>query len=223
MTKNRKHLSNQQIARYFNRKHPKKDVIYMGRKLPLKKKRKKTKIDVKTFVTPNDLIVKKFLKSQKINIDLPNDKKVHQIQKAVVKYMKYIPDKNLTGVDECWLFPFETIHMKSGDCEDGAILMASMMINAKVPSFRVRVAAGYVQSAPTAPQGGHGYCCYLRESDNQWVVIDWCYFEDSKIPVEKKPIINKNKKYKKVWFSFNNKFSWANKRFEFNNRKDLEK
>jgi len=72
-----------------------------------------------------------------------------------------------------------------------------------------------VQEAPTAPQGGHGYVCYLRETDNQWVVIDWCYFQDSTKLINEKPLLKDNAYYKEMWFSFNNEFSWSNKQLEF--------
>jgi hypothetical protein len=72
-----------------------------------------------------------------------------------------------------------------------------------------------VQPAPTAPQGGHGYVSYLRESDNQWVIIDWCYLEDSAMSVEQKPLHKNNEYYKDIWFSFNNEYSWSRQPITF--------
>ena len=117
---------------------------------------------------------------------------------------------------EYWQFPFETLSCNVGDCEDGALLIASLAINSGVvPAFRIRVVAGMVQPEPTAPQGGHAYISYLRESDNQWVVVDWCYYEDSAIPVPQKQILKNNVVYKDVWFSFNHLHSWSNALLQF--------
>jgi len=98
----------------------------------------------------------------------------------------------------------------SHQCEDGAILITSLCVAAGIPAWRTKVAAGYVQSAPTAPQGGHAYSIYLA-SDGDWRVCDWCYYEDSKTPILKKPLAKNggyNNCYKDVWFTFNNQYSW---------------
>jgi len=58
-------------------------------------------------------------------------------------------------------------------CEDGAILIANIMVKSGIPWYRVRVCAGSVKG------GGHAYCVYCRETDNEWVVMDWCYFYKS--------------------------------------------
>jgi hypothetical protein len=84
--------------------------------------------------------------------------------------------------------------------------------------WRVRVCAGYVQSAPTAPQGGHAYVTYCRESDGEWVILDWCYYEDSAIPVHKKPMAKDKVRYQDIWFSFNHEYSWAHSTLEISGR-----
>lgn len=96
------------------------------------------------------------------------------------------------------------------NCEDGAILITSLLIHAGVPVWRVKVAAGYVQSSPTAPQGGHAYSIYLA-NDGEWRILDWCYLEDSNLRVKDKPLAKKggqNNAYKDTWFTFNSKYSW---------------
>lgn len=114
----------------------------------------------------------------------------------------------------------------SHQCEDFGITMASLMINAGIPAYRVKVAAGFVQAAPGALQGGHAYCIYLAdrpdsERGQEWVVNDWCYLEDSKIPQELKPLAKDggyNGCYKEVWFTFNNEFSWNQTALEISGR-----
>jgi len=55
-------------------------------------------------------------------------------------------------------------------CEDGAILMANIMLNSGVPYWRIRINAGNVVG------GGHAYVTYLKEKDDKWYVLDWCYW-----------------------------------------------
>ena len=102
----------------------------------------------------------------------------------------------------------------SHNCEDGAILMASLMLNAGITPWRVRVTAGSVQPSPTAKMGGHAYVTYCREHDNNWVILDWCYYADSRVPVQDKPYAKLVATYKDIWFSFNNTFSWAHKEYD---------
>jgi len=195
---------------YWNDHWPKAPIIYSGRALRLKSDR--INIDVKTFITPHDEILRNILIKYKL-IKPDPDATMWEIQKWVVRFLRYVEDTKNSGVEEFWKFPFEAVQAGIGDCEDGAILTAALAINAGIPSYRVKVAAGFVQEAPTAPQGGHAYCIYLA-SDNLWRICDWCYFEDSKTPILKKPLAKEggqNKAYKDVWFTFNDQFSWNQK------------
>jgi transglutaminase-like putative cysteine protease len=207
-----------ELKNYWDNKYPKNPVIYRGRSIPQKVNGQiiltNLEIDVKTMLTTNDTIIKKIIKEKNIT-GANNDEKMLNIQKWVVTNIKYIGDNLSEGVVEYWQFPFETLRLGTGDCEDGALLIAALAINSGIPSFRLRVVAGFVQPAPTAPQGGHGYVAYLRESDNQWVAIDWCYLQDSNTPVPLKPILKNNLVYKNMWFTFNNEYSWSQKELEF--------
>lgn len=207
---------------YWNDKHPKNPVIYTGRAIPQKcptckgeTLKERLKIDVKTMLNPDDFLCKSILTQNNL-IHQTSDDTMASIQKWVVSNLKYIGDDLSQGTMEYWQFPFETLSCNVGDCEDGALLIASLAVNSGVvPAFRIRVVAGMVQPEPTAPQGGHAYVSYLRESDNQWVVIDWCYYEDSAIPMSQKQILKHNLVYKDVWFSFNHVYSWSNTLLQF--------
>ncbi len=202
---------------YWNDKWPKAPIIYSGR--ALKTKSDRINIDVKTFITPHDEILINILNKYKL-IKSDPDATMWEIQKWVVRFLRYVEDEKTAAVPEYWMFPFETVQAGIGDCEDGGILTAALAINAGIPSYRVKVAAGYVQEAPTAPQGGHAYCIYLA-SDDAWRICDWCYFEDSKTPILKKPLAKdggQNNAYKDVWFTFNNEFSWNQKALAVNGR-----
>jgi len=122
-----------------------------------------------------------------------NDEKALNALDHVKYNIKYTPDEG-----EFWQFAYETKKRKKGDCEDGSILMANIMINSGIPWWRVRLNAGNVQG------GGHAYVTYLRESDNQWYVMDWCFFYTESKNFGK--LWKKAQKYFGIWGSWNTKY-----------------
>lgn len=200
-------MSERLNADYWNNKFPKAPIIYSGR--ALRGSSDRIGIDVKSFIKENDELVRKTVDNYNLR-QRSKDKIAEEIQRFVVDTFSYKYDKESVNVPEFWQFPFESLQSGIGDCEDGAILIASLLINAGIPSWRVKVAAGYVQAKPTAPQGGHAYCIYLAD-DGEWRNLDWCYYEDSKTPIRRKPL-SKNggqrNAYKDIWFTFNDQFSW---------------
>jgi len=198
---------------YWDNKWPKAPIIYNGRVLRVGSE--KVGVDVRNFITPQDVMLKEVVTRYKLDRGDLN-KRAHAVQKFVVKFLTYKYDDESQNCPEFWQFPFETLHTEIGDCEDGAILMSSLCMAAGIPEWRTKVAAGYVQNSPTAPQGGHGYSIYLADrKDSQrkmeWVILDWCYYEDSRVAPESKPLAKDGgvrKAYKDTWFTFNNEFSW---------------
>ena len=61
-----------------------------------------------------------------------------------------------------WQFPDETLFIKTGDCEDRAFLMASLLLASGISNFNVRVALGKVRHWRKGK-------CY-REYDYSWVM-----------------------------------------------------
>lgn len=204
-------------AIFWNNKWRQSPITYTGRALHGSNER--IVCDVKCFITPNDTILTEIINDYHLEKSTYNET-AQAIQKFVVKFLDYVGDDDASECPEFWLFPFETLQSGVGDCEDGAILIASLMIKAGIPAYRVKVAAGYVQASPTAPQGGHAYCVYLADRNDgtqDWVVMDWCYYEDSNIAPKDKPLARRGGYrgcYKDLWFTFNNEFSW--------NQTDLE-
>lgn len=197
--------------RYWNTKHPKEPIVYGGRSL--KKKNDRIDIDVRRMVWHDDVVIKKVVDKEKLVKDT-SDATAWACQKFIKKKMKYVEDKKTANMNEYWQFPNESLVTFKGDCEDGAILMASLMLNAGIPDWRVRVAAGMVKVGKGAATGGHAYVTYCRESDNNWVVLDWCYYEDSRVNIAKKPLFKNKKRYKEIWFSWNHIYSWSHKHFD---------
>lgn len=200
-------MSKRMDADYWNNRFPRAPIVYAGR--ALRGASDRIGVDVKTFIKEGDELICQAIDRYNLR-DRSKDKTVENVQKFVVDTFTYKYDSESSNVPEFWQFPFESLQSGIGDCEDGAILIAALLVNAGVPSWRVKVAAGYVQAKPTAPQGGHAYCIYLAD-DGEWRNIDWCYYEDSNVPIRKKPL-SKNggqrNAYKDIWFTFNDKFSW---------------
>lgn len=189
-------------------KWKKSPVVYSGR--ALRGENERISVDVKAFITEQDEMLQRIVRRHRLE-KRSADETAQAVQQWVVRFLTYKYDDDSVNVPEFWQFPFETLQSKIGDCEDGAILIASLLINAGVPGWRVKVAAGYVQSSPTAPQGGHAYCMYLAD-DNRWRILDWCYYQDSRVQVKDKPLAKdggQKNAYKDIWFTFNNEHSWA--------------
>ena len=197
--------------------HPKKKVIYNGRvdvNLPRDEMRalvplhKNIPIDVRQMISHDDVILEKLLLDENL-IGRDNDATMLLIQKWVKRSIDYQHDQKRLQVTDHWQFPFEFIHSKTGDCEDGAILIASLGLNAMVCHTRLRVVTGFVQAGEESKKGGHTYAIYQRESDDEWVVLDWCWYSDASVPMKDKKPFRENPKYKEVWFSFNHLHAWS--------------
>lgn len=125
-----------------------------------------------------------------------NDTKANNALKWVKYNVSYILDKDLHNENEWWQYANETLELKKGDCEDGAILMANIMIKSGIPPFRVRLNAGDVKG------GGHAYVTYLREKDDKWYLLDWSYWYNESVNFKKKWV--DAKKYFGIWWSWTN-------------------
>ena len=209
-------------ARYWNNKWQQAPVTYSGRALRASSER--IVCDVKCFVTINDAILTEILYDYDLKKKTHNTT-AHAIQQFVNNFLEYVGDNESSECPEFWQFPFETLQSGMGDCEDGAILMASLMIQAGIPAHRVKICAGYVQESPTAPQGGHCYCIYLADRGwrkQDWVVLDWCYYQDPEVAPENKPLAKSGGYkgyYQSLWFTFNNEYSWNQEGLEIEARR----
>jgi len=206
---------------YWNDKWDTAPIIYTGRALRGESYNKQIDVDVKAFIKKNDAILWHVLNHLDLRKDTPNDTAL-AIQNFVCNFLKYTYDDVTSECPEFWLFPFEAIQSEIGDCEDGAILIASLLINAGIPSWRVKVCAAQVMADPIfAPSdtelGGHAYCIYLAdrpdsERNLEWIILDWCYLQDPEIPIIEKPLARNGGTegaYRDIWFTFNDLDSWA--------------
>lgn len=138
-------------------------------------------------------------------------------QKWVTKNISYVGDTEQYKLIEYWAEPLETLKTKQGDCDDGAILMANLMLAAGVPYWRIRITVGYVEY--NGGKGLHAYVTYLPDAEvskpadqQNWVVCDWCYYAKT-TPFAARPNYKNEPKYYtgEVKFSFNRNYAFAKK------------
>lgn len=184
--------------KYYNNKYPKKDVTYAGRFVPNTKNN--ISIDVRDFFHAYDSEVMKIVKGLKIS-RLSDDEKVLKCLLWVVDNIKYVSDTK-KGRKDYWQFCFETLHYRTGDCEDGSVLLANLMLQAGVPYWKIRISVGEVKG------GAHGYVNYYCQLKNKWVILDWCY-DINRGKISQRKDYKDEQNYFKVWFSWNLKYAFT--------------
>jgi hypothetical protein len=175
-----------------------KDIVYNGRFVPNTKQN--IAIDVRDFFNEYDNGIRKIVERLRLG-RMSDDDKALKCLIWIINNIKYVSDTK-KGKREFWQFGFETLHYKTGDCEDGAVLMANMLLIAGVPYWKLRLSTGRVKG------GAHAYLTYYCERKNRWVVLDWCYWVNKKKIVDR-PDYKDEKKYLNVWFSWNQKYSFS--------------
>lgn len=91
----------------------------------------------------------------------------------VAREIQYERRKADEGPDP-WQFPDETLAGRSGDCEDRALLLASLLLASGISNFNVRVAFGEVRSEGGRGAGarhGHAWVMYRTEAGH-WTVLE---------------------------------------------------
>lgn len=192
----------EQKEEYYNNKYPKTDITYAGRVVP--NSNKIVDIDVRNFFDEYDSEIRKVVEELELE-KLSDDKKALACLKWVVSHIKYVGDKT-KGNNEFWQFGYETLYYKTGDCEDGAILLMNMLLIAGVPYWKLRPSAGLVQLK--GKKIGHAYLTYYCQSGDNWVILDWCYWPNN-LYIENRPDYKDEKNYLNVWFSWNKKYCFS--------------
>jgi hypothetical protein len=154
--------------------------------------------DVRSFIWDREFLLQRLAREIRFAGPQDQDSIAQRCQQWVVSNIKYVSDESL-GVPEYWLYPIETVARGEDDCEGGTNLEASLMVMAGIDRWRVRPACGPVVG------GNHCYLTYCAEIDNEFRILDWCYWPDPEVEVWKKPLIPLNEKYfggEKTWFSY---------------------
>ena len=141
-----------------------------------------------------------------VNAADSDDIKMEKIQRWVVANIEYMTDEEQYGYEELWVPPVMVLKTKKGDCEDGAFLIMSLGLNAGVDPDRLRMYGGFVDAGPGATSGGHGWVAYRRESDNEWVAVDFSYYPDLRSMDERTPL-KVDEKYVDDYFFITNQYT----------------
>ncbi len=179
---------------YYNQKYPFQNISYL-----------RTERGINYQIDVRDFLMSSF---ELPNIIGTDDEKAYKSLIWVLNNLQYVTDPIQYHTPEYWAFPYETMKSKKGDCEDGAILLASIMLKNKIPSWKIRLSAGFVFNPFTKQKEGHAYVTYYVEEKNKWVVLDWSFLP-SRDQLKDRPAYKDMSNYGKIWFSFNNKFSWG--------------
>ncbi len=196
--------------KFWNNRYPKQDIAYAARAYFNTDPKVTTPVDVRIFFQYNDFHLEKIANSSYTGIGKLNegsyDERAIKCLRWVKKNFKYVSDKIVVGLPEFWMFPFEALKYKKGDCDDGAILLANLMMAAKIPYWRIRLNTGDVKADNGT--AGHAYVTYCRETDNEWVILDWCYWYDNSEVKDR--ILHKDQQdYYDIWFSWNRKYAFG--------------
>jgi transglutaminase-like putative cysteine protease len=129
----------------------------------------------KSFVKPSHIEVKKAY-NEAVQHQLFGSQ-AEKVRDWISKNIKYVPDYEAYNWYDCltrngdfheyWQYPEETLAKRTGDCEDMAILMTSMLRAGGVPADKVYVALG-----------SDG------ENNHAWVIVDDKPYE----PIAKDPL-----------------------------------
>lgn len=179
------------LETYLSNKYPKVTVYYTGRYIP---NHGMISIDPRVFFTPYDSTLPKFTGTY--------DEIALKALRWVHKNVKYIDEKTAYGLDEFWAFAFETLTIKIGDCDDGAILLANIMLNSGIPYYRIHINKGDVKG------GKHLYVSYCREIDNEFIVLDWCYWFND-LGMSKRELHRNERDYYDVDLSWNQRYIYS--------------
>jgi predicted transglutaminase-like cysteine proteinase len=119
---------------------------------PLLRQPYSNQTEMERYITPNDPVVKEFLQDT-LNSEALAFNDFERLRNRVSSYISYQSDQDIHGVSEYWQLPSETIKLRTGDCEDFAILLCSLLRAYGVPPDQAYVAVGYEEGQTH----GHAY------------------------------------------------------------------
>ncbi|RKX64110.1 MAG: hypothetical protein DRP42_07000 [Tenericutes bacterium] len=130
-----------------------------------------------------------------VSVSDMSDEKMYKIEQWVQDNIQYVSDITNYGQSELWAYPTVTLRKGSGDCEDGAFLMHSLALHAGISPERLRTYGGLVYTDRYGiTTGGHAWTAYKRETDNEWIITDWCYWAKD-TPLADRMTMSKDLKY----------------------------
>ncbi len=130
--------------------------------------------DLREWVTPGD---REEIRRALRQMPLPQerdpgtfDRRALIVWRWVIDNIDYAVDASKQRLLDYWQFPAETIALGTGDCEDCAFLMASLLLGSGISGYCVRVVLGTVAEDGQTPVP-HAWPVYKDEAGR------WCLLE----------------------------------------------
>jgi hypothetical protein len=112
-------------------------------------------VDVKGFIDSRDSLVLDGIKDNiSVTMDMTASEKAWLAMKYIYEKFRYVSDLSQFGYNEYWQYPYETMQLGLGDCEDSSLLLCTIL---RIFGVEAYVHVGLV------PQGGHAWCSFLDE------------------------------------------------------------
>lgn len=122
---------------------------------------------MKQYITPNDPKVKAAVQDILSGYWRWAYDDFEALRQWVQAHVSYRSDMEVHGVSEYWQLPAETLELGTGDCEDFAILLCTLLRAYGVPADQVYVACGF----PKGETRGHAYL-FERYYKGIWRAIE---------------------------------------------------
>jgi hypothetical protein len=170
---------------------------------------------------------KEVVKAAELCLGITHDDTVANALRFVKKSIKYTPDQLKWKMPEYWQTASETLSLKTGDCEDGAVLAYVICRLCGVPASRLLLMCGYVEDPDSIDDMGHCWLAYRPSLfPLNWTFMDWCYYPNtnnmeqrSKFYLHVKNIMEYRASgegyqieaslYHSLWFAFNEERSYT--------------
>lgn len=199
---------------YWNNRVPKADILWRARRLP--QFTQVFSVDVRQIITLNDSVIERDIRNHNLAVEDPDNcdediyKIYHHSRVKEINPYDYEYDTPVFGC-EFFMYPYELRMVGKGDCDDWGIELASYLITAGVPEWRVRCVVG-----TTYTGGGHLTVYVLADDLANWhhinsttpwsSVLEKGYLKLSDFPKTDDP--SDTIGIEDVWFSFNNRYAW---------------
>jgi hypothetical protein len=203
------------VADQVNNNHAKVTVTYTGRTFP--NSSKEMDIPLQMFVTAQDPVMKEHIRTNNLFVTDPakcNDK-IYNIYRFTRNNpnnpYRYKSDQIVIGFPEFWMFPFELRYAHQGDCDDWGNELASYLIIAGVPRFRVRCVAGTIRGYQ---HEGHLTVYVLADDLKTWYHLNSTTppYQLSQKKLEEFPTSKDQTDLigiQNIWFSYNDEYAWS--------------
>lgn len=175
---------------------------------PIKKGERRKMTDFLTECV-NDPILDPILvqldREKRVLGDASNERVMYKIEQFVISNIRYTTDRKTWDQVEYWQMPMETWSRRSGDCEDGAILILALAYRMGIPAYRLKLCAGWVKLGKE--RSGHAYVIFLRNNQT-WTICDWSYWPKRSL-LRNRMEHRYNPNYQDIWWTSNWEYSWA--------------